>query len=404
MPNYTYVLIDPKGKEKKGNMEAANEDKVMSLLRSEGNIPLSVAPQSALNKEINLSVGNPVKPRDLSVFCRQFVSILSAGVSVISALNMLAEQTENKTLSKSIREVQTAVEKGDNLTDALTAQNKVFPGILTHMVQAGEASGNLETSFERMATHYEKDAKLKAKVKKAMIYPLIVCLVAVGVLFLMMLVVIPNFMSIFADMNIELPPLTKAVVGMSDFFKKYWYFILLVMASVVFGIRYYKNTPSGKELFGRLSFRLPLFGKLNRKTVSARFSRTLSTLLSAGIPMIEAIDITARTIDNVIAKDFLLDAKEQISKGIPLSAAVARSGIFPPMVCHMTKIGEETGNLEAMLSKTADYYEEEVETATDSLMAALEPMIIVVLALMVGTLVMAIMQPMITMYNGVDNL
>lgn len=404
MPGFSYIVIDNKGKEKRGAMEAPNTDKVISNLRAEGLIPISVVPQNILNKDINISVGNPVKPRDLSIFCRQFMSILSAGVSIINALDMLQEQTENKVLSAAIKEVQTAVEKGETLTDALGEHKKIFPNIMIHMIEAGEASGNLEIAFERMSIHFEKDSKLKARMRKAMIYPSIVGIVAVGVIFLMMIVVIPNFMSMFQDLNIELPPLTKAVISASDFFRARWYLILLVIGIIIAGIRYLKSTPSGQLFIGRLAFKLPLFGKLTTKSISSRFARTLSTLLAAGIPMIEAIDITARTIDNIIAKEVLLEAKEEVSKGVSLSILIKRSGIFPPMVSHMTKIGEETGNLESMLTKMADYFDEEVEIATDSLMAAMEPMIIVLLAVVVGTLIMSIMQPMLSMYSGLDNL
>ncbi|MFV0342915.1 MAG: type II secretion system F family protein [Anaerocolumna sp.] len=404
MPVFSYIVIDSRGKEKKGAMEAVSSEKVIKNLRAEGHIPISVAPQNMLQKDINFSFTNPVKSRDLCIFCRQFVSILNAGVSIISALDMLQEQTDNKVLSKTLKEVQTAVEKGETLTDALSEHKKIFPKILIHMIEAGEASGNLEVAFERMAVHFEKDSKLRARMKKAMIYPAIVGIVAVLVIFLMMLVVIPNFMSMFQDLDIEMPALTKAVIATSEFFQSKWYFILLGIAILIVGVRYFKSTPSGQLFLGKLAFKLPLFGKLTTKTISSRFARTLSTLLAAGIPLIESIEITARMIDNTIAKKVLLEATEEVAKGVPLSTLIKRSGVFPPMVSQMTKIGEETGNLENMLTKMADYYDEEVELASDSLMAAMEPLIIVFLALVVGVLIMSIMQPMLSMYQGLDNL
>jgi len=404
MPSFSYIMIDKNGKEKKGTMEAANEEKVTITLRSEGYIPISVVPQNMMNKDINLTIGNPIKPRDLSVFCRQFVSILAAGVSIINALDMLSEQTENKVLSKAIKGVQIAVEKGETLADAMGAEKKVFPRILIHMVEAGEASGNLEIAFSRMATQFEKDTKIKAQVKKAMIYPITVGLVAIGVVFIMMIVVIPNFMGMFADMDMEMPFMTQMVVNMSNFMKTRWYLIIGVIVAIIAGINFYKKSPSGKVVLGQLGLKMPLFGKLTTKSSSARFARTLSTMLAAGIPMIEAIDITAKTMDNVIVRQALLDAKEDVAKGLPLSIPLKTSGIFPPMVCHMTKIGEETGNIESMLEKLADYYDEEVEVVTESLMSIMEPMIIVILALVVGVLIMAIMQPMMSMYSGLDNL
>lgn len=404
MNSYSYLVIDKQGKEKKGTMDAANEDIVKAFLKAEGNLLISISPQNIFTKDIQINLGNPIKPRDLSVFCRQFVSILSAGVSIINALDMLSEQTENKVLSKAIKNVQTSVEKGETLADAMIAEKKIFPRLLIHMVEAGEASGDLETVFERMAEHFEKDTKLKAQVKKAMIYPMVVGCVAIIVIFVMMLVVIPNFVGIFQDMNMELPAMTRMVIGMSDFVKGKWFLILLVIAFAVFGFYLTKKSDTGKYFLGRLALKLPLFGKIITKSNSSRFARTLSTLLTAGIPMIEALDITAKTLDNVIAKQVLFTAKDDVIKGFPLSNPIRVSGVFPPMVCQMIKIGEESGNLESMLEKLADYYDEEVKIATESLTAVLEPMIIVVLALVVGVLIMAIMQPMMSMYTGLDNL
>lgn len=404
MNSYSYLVIDKQGKEKKGTMEAANEDLVRAFLKAEGNLLISISPQNMFSKDIQINLGNPIKPRDLSVFCRQFVSILSAGVSIINALDMLSEQTENKVLSKAIKNVQTSVEKGETLADAMTVEKKIFPRLLIHMVEAGEASGDLEIVFERMAEHFEKDTKLKAQVKKAMIYPMVVGCVAIIVIFVMMLVVIPNFVGIFQDMNMELPAMTRMVIGMSDFIKGKWFLILLVIAFAVFGFYLTKKSETGKFFLGKLALKLPLFGKIITKSNSSRLARTLSTLLTAGIPMIEALDITAKTLDNVIAKQVLLTAKDDVIKGFPLSNPIRMSGVFPPMVCQMIKIGEESGNLESMLEKLADYYDEEVKIATESLTAVLEPMIIVVLALVVGVLIMAIMQPMMSMYTGLDNL
>lgn len=404
MNSYAYLVIDKQGKEKKGTMEAINEDIVKASLKAEGHLLISISPQNVLTKDIQFNFGNPIKPRDLSVFCRQFVSILSAGVSIINALDMLSEQTENKVLAKASKGVQIAVEKGETLADAMAAEKKIFPGLLIHMVEAGEASGDLEIVFERMAEHFEKDTKLKAQVKKAMIYPIVVGIVAIAVIFVMMLVVIPNFVGIFQDMNMDLPAMTRMVIGMSDFVRGKWFLIVIVVALIILGFHIFKKSGHGRFILGNLALKLPLFGKIITKSNSSRLARTLSTLITAGIPMIEALDITAKIMDNVIAKQVLIDAKDEVIKGIPLSVPIRNTGIFPPMVCQMIKIGEESGNLESMLEKLADYYDEEVKIATESLTAVLEPMIIVVLALVVGVLIMAIMQPMMSMYSGIDNL
>lgn len=402
MGGYSYAAVDVNGKERKGKMEAPNEERVYHMLKNEGLVPISIKELTILNKDLNFTIGNPVKPRDLSVFTRQFVSILSAGVPIIKALEMLSEQTENKNLRKAIQSTQILVEKGESLSDAMRNQGKIFPPILINMVDAGETSGSLEIALERVATHFEKDTKVKALVKKAMIYPITVGGVSFAVVVLMLVIVIPSFMNMFEDMDMTMPAVTLAVVAISNFILHKWYLILSVMILIFLGFMVFRSSYSGKMFFASLALKIPLLSKIIIKSSCSRFARTLSTLLIAGIPLIEAIDITARTIDNLIIKKVLLDAKEEVARGVPLSVPLEASGIFPPMVYHMTKIGEETGNFESMLEKIADYYDEEVEIATQSLTVAMEPIIIVVLAVVVGTLLFAIMQPMFSMYDQLD--
>ena len=403
MTSFGYVAVDKAGKEKKGSMEAENAEKVSQSLKSEGLIPIEIAPQNALTKDINIEIGGKPKARDFSVFCRQFVSMTQAGVTIIDALNMLSEQTENKRLQKPIKEVQVNVEKGETLGNSMREQG-IFPSLLLSMVDAGEASGSLDVAMERMATHFEKDAKMKALVKKAMIYPIIVCIVAIGVVGVMLTFVIPNYSTMFEDMEMELPGITKAVLALSNFVIAKWYLILIVIALVAFGIHWFKGTSTGEYLFGQIGLKIPLFGQLTIKSSSSRFARTVSTLLAAGISLVDAVEITANTMDNVLMKYALLDCKEQILQGVPLSQPLETCGLFPPMVYHMTRIGEEAGDIEGLLEKLADDYDEEVEIATQSLVAAMEPMIIIVLAAIVGVLIGSVMAPMLAMYQGLDNL
>lgn len=402
MAGYAYVAIDAYGKEKKGKMEAPDEERVFHTLKAEGLFPVTIKQLGILQRDINIQLSNPVKSRDLSVFTRQFVSILHAGVPIVAALDMLVEQTENKTLRKAISNTLTMVEKGERLADAMRNQGKIFPPILINMVEAGESSGNLETSLERMATHFEKEAKLKALIKKAMVYPMALGLISLAVLVLMVVFVIPSFMKMFKDMDMEMPGITLGILAVSKFITTKWYLIVGVILILTAGIVAFKNTYKGEVFFAKLTLKLPLFGKLKIKTASARFSRTLSTLIAAGIPLMEAIDITARTMDNIIIKKMLMDSREEVARGVPLSAPLRSAGLFPSMVYHMTKIGEDTGNLEQMLTKIADYYDEEVEVATQGLTAALEPIIIIFLAVVIGGLVIAVLQPMMTMYEQMD--
>lgn len=403
MPNYAYEAINSRGTTVKGSIDADNIDKAQAMLKSQELIPVTVRETSALSKDINFEIGGKPKARDYSVFCRQFVSMTQAGVSLIDSLNMLSEQTENKRLQKAIREIQTEVEKGESLTVAMQKQ-KIMPPLLCHMVEAGEASGSLDVAFDRMATHFEKDARLKAMVKKAAIYPIIVIIVAIVVVIVMLEKVIPTFADMFKDMDMDLPGITKGVIALSDFIAAKWYIIIAVVAVVVIGARTFKKSSMGEMLFAKAGLKMPLFGSLTIKTASARFARTISTLLAAGLPLVDAVGITADIMDNKIIRDALMASKDEIVQGTPLSVPLRQCNLFPPMVYQMTRIGEESGDIEGLLEKLADYYDEEVEQATAALMAAMEPMIIVGLAAIVGTLIGAVMAPMASMYTGLDNL
>ena len=404
MPGYTYIAVDQKGKEKRGKMEAENRDEVSQQLKKDGLFPVEIKEQGVLNKDLDFSIGKKVKPRDLSVFCRQFVSITQAGVPMKEALQMMTEQTENKWLKKATADVLLNVEKGNTLADSMAAIPDVFPPMLVNMVAAGESSGSLDMSFERMATHFEKEAKLKATIRKATIYPIILTFAVIGVVAVMLLYVIPIFIDMFADLDIEMPALTMGVMNLSKWTASHWYIILAVVAAVVAAYRLIYNTDQGRLKIDYIKMKIPLFGKLTVKTACAQFARTMSTLMGAAISTTECLDTCTKIINNIHYKNALQKAKEEVMKGIPLSEPLAASEVFPPMVCHMTGIGEETGNMEEMLNKLADYYDEEVEITTQSVLAAMEPLIIVFMALIVGTLVIAVIMPMRTMYEGLDNL
>ncbi len=404
MGQYTYVAITPQGKEKKGNLEAGDEAKAKAILKKDGLLPISITPANALNRDININFGAPVKPRELAVFCRQFQSILNAGVTIVEALKMLSEQTENKVFQKALFETVTAVEQGETLGNAMRQNPKIFPDILINLVDAGEASGSMDKAFARMATHFEKSARIKALVKKAMIYPVVLICVALTVVIIMSVFVFPQFANMFADMGSDLPGITKMVMAFSDFLIKRWYVLIAVVVIFIAVIKTFASTNVGKHVFGRLFIKMPMFGKMNVKNASAMFARTLSTLVSSGMSLSESLTITARSMSNVLFRDALEEAKLEVEQGVGLSKAIKECGLFPPMVCHMLSIGEETGNIEEMLTKVAEYYEEEVEIQTQSLSAAMEPMIIVVMGGIVAFLVLAMYMPMIDMYSGMDSL
>lgn len=402
MPAFDYVAVDSAGKQVKGSLEGADEEQVKDMLKGQGLIPMSVKSQTLLSKEISFG-GSGVKAKDLSLMCKQMASILTAGVTVMQAMSMMAEQTENKNLKAALDDARVAVEKGETLANGLRRNEGVFPPILINMVAAGEASGSLEIAFERMAIQFEKDAKLHSMLVGAMIYPIAVIVVAVAVVVIMMVAVLPNFATMFEDAGSELPGITKAVMGLSDNMTTYWYIYVGVIIALVVGVKVFKATDSGDLLWAKMMLTLPLFGNLTVKTACANFARTLSTLLAAGMSLVDSVDIVARTMNNRIVKESLLDAKSEVMQGVPLSKPLEASGIFPPLLYHMMSIGEETGNTEEMLDKVADFYEDEVENATQALATAMEPLIIIILAGVVGGIISAVMAPMLSMYSMAEN-
>ena len=376
----------------------------MAELRRQELTVIDLGEQSFLTKDIDIQIGGWPKARDLSVMCRQFVSMTKAGVSILESLKMLCEQTENKRLQDALKEVRISVEKGETLADSMAEHPKVFPAIMVNMVAAGEASGSLEIALERVATQLERSHKTQAMVKKAMIYPIAVCLVAVIVTIVMLVVVIPNYEDMFSQLGTELPWITMMYVNLSHVITNYWYIIIPIIIALVIAIRYFAKTDLGKHVFGKMALKLPLIGKLTTKSAASMMARTMSTLLGAGVPLIEAVDIVSGVMSNIYFKEAMQDAREEITIGMPLSRPLQESGLFPPMVYQMIRIGEESGNTEEMLDKLADYYDEEVEMSVQSLMAAMEPMIIIVLAVVVGGLIAACMMPMMQMYTALDNL
>lgn len=400
METFSYTAVGADGKEKKGSIVAETREDAARSLKDQGLLPMSIGKQSALDKDINFSFGKKgVKVRDLSVFCRQFSSIIKAGVNVINALSMMSEQTENKKLKAAIKNVQSNVEKGETLSSAMRSEGDIFPSLLISMVAAGEASGSLETAIERMAIQFEKDAKISGMVKKAMIYPIILIVVMIGVVIAMMMFVIPNFMDMFEGLDAEMPFMTVMVINMSNFILDKWWLLILIVVGIVFAYKSYYKTDAGRHVIDRLKIKIPVFGVLTVKTACARFSRIMSTLLSAGMPMISAIEIAAGTMDNVLFRDALQKVRSGVALGMGFSQQIGVTRLFPAMLVHMVGIGEETGNIEDMLTNVANYYDEEVELATQSVTALMEPMIIIVLAGIVCLILAAIYGPMITMYN-----
>lgn len=404
MAAYGYEALDRAGKTVKGSIDADNIDKAKSELKQQGFTLLNIKEQSLLTRDLNIEIGGYPKPRDLSVFCRQFVSMTRAGVSILEALKMLSEQTENKQLKKAVEGVRVSVEKGETLARSIKEYPKVFPELMVNMVAAGESSGSIDIAMERMAVQFEKANKTRALVKKAMMYPIIVCLVAIAVVIVMLVVVIPNYADMFTELGTDLPGITKAVQAASNFIINYWYILVPVIIAIAIAMQMFAKTDMGKHVFHGIQLKIPALKNLKTKQASSQMARTMSTLLAAGVPLIEAVEIVGNTMDNVYFREAMDTCKNEIIIGQPLSRPLEEVGLFPPMVYHMVRIGEESGNTEEMLNKLADYYDEEVEMAVQTLMAAMEPLIIVVLACIVGVLIAACMAPMLSMYSAMENL
>lgn len=404
MAEFKYTALDGKGEEEKGTIVADSKEMALAHLQEQELFPVAVTELNAATKDLDIQIGDPVKPRDLSVFCRQINSMLSSGVTILAAIGMLAEQTENKYLSKALKEVEEDIMKGEPLANAMKRHPKAFPDFMVNMVTAGEASGKLDLVFERLAEFYERSAKTKAMIRKASIYPIIVGIVAVIVTAVMLIKVVPAYTDMFDDMGVELPAITVAVVNASNFLVAYWYFILAAIVVIAIAMKAWHSTPNGKLAQGKAQLKMPIFGNLNVKTACSLFARTLGTLIFSGLGLQEALAITADTMQNEVFRRSLHQSTDDIKQGVPLSVSLKRTELYPAMVDYMVAIGEETGNLEDMLNKCADYYDEEVDMATQSAMAALEPMVILVLAGVVGIIIAACMSPMVTMYSELGNM
>lgn len=402
MPGFNYTAIDRNGKSVRSSLEASSIETAKSSLRGAGYTILDIKEQTTLNRDIEIPfLGNP-KAKDMAVFCRQFVSILRAGVSVASVLAMLGQQTGNKKLRAAIREMQADVEKGESLASSMRRHPKIFPSILVNMVAAGEASGNLEESFRQMELYFDRSKRTKSKVTSAMIYPCVLIVVMIVVLIVMMTKIIPNFLKTFEDMDAELPKLTRGVMALCEWFESWWWVPLLVLVALIVGGVLFHRTDKGKHFFGWLARKTPVVGNLTVKTACATFCRTMEVLIGSGLTLTDSMDLAASNMGNIYYLEAIRDARALVAEGTPLRESLLRTGLFPPMVSNLVGVGEETGDLQSMMGKVADYYDEEVEEATKKLLNLMEPAIIIFMAVFVVIIVLAIYLPMINMTKAFD--
>lgn len=402
MPGFNYTAIDRNGKRVRSSLDASSIETAKSSLRGAGYTILDIKEQTTLNRDIEIPFLGKPKAKDMAVFCRQFVSILRAGVSVASVLAMLGQQTSNKKLRAAIREMQADVEKGESLATSMRRHPKIFPAILVNMVAAGESSGNLEESFRQMELYFERSKRTKSKVTSAMIYPCVLIVVMIVVLIVMMTKIIPNFLKTFEDMDAELPKLTLGVMAVCEWFKSWWWVPLLVLAALIVGGVLFHRTNKGKHFFGWLARKTPVVGNLTVKTACATFCRTMEVLIGSGLTLTDSMDLAASNMGNIYYLEAIRDARGMVAEGTPLRESLVRTGIFPPMVSNLVGVGEETGDLQSMMGKVADYYDEEVEEATKKLLNLMEPAIIIFMAVFVVIIVLAIYLPMINMTKAFD--
>ena len=402
MPGFLYTAIAQNGRQVHSRLDASTLETAKSSLRGAGYTILDIKEENVLNRDIELPfLGNP-KSKDMAVFCRQFVSILRAGVSVATVLAMLGQQTANKKLRAAIREMQADVEKGETLAGAMRRQRKVFPGILVNMVAAGEASGNLEESFQQMERYFDRAKRTHGKVAGAMVYPCVLIVVMIVVLFVMMTRIIPSFLQTFEDMDAELPAVTLGVMAVCDWFQAWWWLLAAALAVLAVGGVIFSRTGPGRHAFGWLARKIPVVGSLTVKTACSTFCRTMEVLIGSGLTLTDSLDLAAVNMKNVYFQEAVREARTAVAEGAPLHTGLERTGLLPPMVCNLVSIGEETGDIQGMMGKVADYYDEEVDEGTKKLLSLMEPAIILFMAVFVVIIVLAIYLPMINMTSAYD--
>jgi type IV pilus assembly protein PilC len=397
MPIYLWEGKNRNNIVQKGEMEASSDDLVRSNLNRLRITPTKIKKKPKDLFESVAFLQPKVTQRDVILFCRQFSTMIDAGLPIIQCMDILHAQQENATFKKMLKNIKEQVESGSTLADSLKKYPKQFDDLFVNMVSAGEAGGILDTILRRLSAYLEKAAKLKSQVKGAMTYPTVTMVIAVGVVAVILVFVIPVFQEMFSDMGGSLPPITLAVVGVSEFVKSKIHWIVIGIIIFIFAFKKYYKTEKGRKLIDATMLKLPVFGLLIRKVAVAKFTRTMGTMLSSGVAILEALDIVAKTSGNKTVEQAIYTVRSGIAEGRTMADPLAESGVFPAMVCQMISVGESTGALDAMLEKIADFYEEEVDQAVENLTSLIEPFMLVFLGVVIGTLVVAMYMPIFKM-------
>jgi type IV pilus assembly protein PilC len=399
MPNYVWKGRNRAGLVQEGVLAADSKDIALSSLRRQNIVVTGIRERG---KEISLTkVGRRVPPKTLAIFTRQFSVMIDAGLPLVQCLEILANQQEHKSFQKILLQVRQDVEAGSTLADAMRRHPKAFNNLYVNMVAAGEAGGILDTILQRLSVYIEKAVKLSSQVKAALIYPVAVIVIAAIVVAVILLKVIPTFAALFTSLGAELPFPTRVVIAASNFLARYFIFFIIGIAAAIFGFRRYYATYRGRRVVDGIVLKIPVLGPIMRKISVARFCRTLATLTSSGVPILEALDITARTSGNAIIEDAIQDVRKSVEGGKTIVEPLRESGVFPNMVVQMIGVGEQTGALDQMLNKIGDFYEDEVDTAVAGLVKLLEPVMIFILGVIIGGIVIAMYLPMFTLINKI---
>ena len=400
---YKYKAVDISGKVVEHTHQANTKEEVLKMIRDKGLTPIRIELEEQKSKDVgDISLfQKKVKVKDISIFCKQLYTMLNAGMPLSNALDVLGSQTENKVLRQTIKEVYSQVQTGAMLSQAMKKHRNIFPNLLITMVESGEMTGNLDSVLARMSEHFEKENKINSKIKGAMVYPTVLSVAAVGVVIFLLTFIMPTFTGMFTSSGVELPGPTKLLMAISDALKNYWYIFIIVIGGALFIIRRYIKTTTGKRQFDKFKLKIPVVGPSVTKIATSRFTRTLSTLMASGIPIVPAMETSASVTNHQVVIDGMEKVIEDVKKGLSISFLLKNMDFFPPMVISMVGIGEESGSMEDMLSKTADYYDEELDASIQKMLALLEPLLILFMGVIVGFIVISMMLPIFDMTKTV---
>lgn len=401
MAEFLYKALEIGGKRINGTVEASSSDEAVSILKDKNLYVIDIREKVEYKASKNIELFSGVKTRDLALLCRQITTMLNAGVNMLNILGILADQTSNRRLSRAIGDMFRKVEKGNPVSTSMREHADIFPDILINMVEAGEVGGSLERSFDKMATFFEKEDKLKKKITNALIYPIMVMITAIIVINILMIFVLPTFIGIFNEMNIDLPAATKFLIAASNFLRTKWYVVLIIIIAAVMGWNIFKKSDAGRYRIDETKLKIPVFGRVIMYTALARFARTLATMLNSGVTLISALETSMKLFTNSYIESKLKDVINRVKGGESLSVPIENTGLFPRLVSVMIKTGEESGNLEMMLDKIGEFYEDEVDNSVTRLTALFEPLMMVFLALIIGFLLASIVLPMFKLYGNV---